>query len=229
MALRSPFCLLGCAVLIGWQFDIQALKQVLPGFASMNPATAACFIAAGCSLWLAGSDAPGYRRLSLALAVIVISTAAWKLAAEMIGFNFGPDQIAFPEAVNAAVPPSRVAASTSVGFLLSGDLSRFSSIRRKKLSSGRAVFCICFGPHSPLRSRCLPVRQRALDSKLFSLMAAHTSWGLLLLALGLLFKNTDVGWMSLVVSKASAGRLLQAHAAGGNHGADGAGAGLCIG
>ena len=66
-------CLLGCAVLIGWQFDIQALKQVLPGFASMNPATAACFIAAGCSLWLAGSDAPYNRRLSLALAVIVFA------------------------------------------------------------------------------------------------------------------------------------------------------------
>ena len=202
-------CLLGCAVLIGWQFDIQALKQVLPGFASMNPSAAACFIAAGCSLWLAESDAPGYRRLSLGLAVIVFATAAWKLAAEMIGLSFAPDQIAFLEAVNTAVPPSRMAASTSVGFALAAISLGLVQSAERNYRAVAQYFAFASGLIALFAVVAYLYGSSVLDSKLFSLMAAHTSWGLLLLALGLLFKNTEVGWMSLVVSRGAAGKLLK--------------------
>src|SRR5689334_16121676 len=44
--------LIGFTVLLGWITDVDVLKSVVPGFISMLPTTAVCFLAAGYSLWL---------------------------------------------------------------------------------------------------------------------------------------------------------------------------------
>ena len=43
---------IGLAVLLGWQFDIELLRAGLPGGASMNPATALALLLAACALWM---------------------------------------------------------------------------------------------------------------------------------------------------------------------------------
>jgi len=41
--------LVGGLVLVGWRFDIEALRRILPGFVAMNPASALAFILSMCS------------------------------------------------------------------------------------------------------------------------------------------------------------------------------------
>ncbi len=54
--------LMGGLVLLGWLFDIEILKSVIPGMIAMNPgATAVAFMLAGVSLWI--QSAPANRRL----------------------------------------------------------------------------------------------------------------------------------------------------------------------
>jgi CheY-like chemotaxis protein len=48
--------LVGCLVLLGWLFDIAALKTLLLGALTMKAKTAVGFLLAGVSLWLALSD-----------------------------------------------------------------------------------------------------------------------------------------------------------------------------
>ncbi|MEW5856255.1 MAG: chemotaxis protein, partial [Cyanobacteriota bacterium] len=43
---------IGCAVLVGWMFNIPILKTVLPGLVTMKANAAVCFILSGTSLWL---------------------------------------------------------------------------------------------------------------------------------------------------------------------------------
>jgi hypothetical protein len=44
--------LVGLAVLLGWQFDIELLRTGLPGRAPVNPATALALLLAACALWM---------------------------------------------------------------------------------------------------------------------------------------------------------------------------------
>ena len=58
-------------VLIGWNFDIEIFKSVIPGLTPMNPTTALLFILAGGALWLlqTGRANPWRRGMGRALAI----------------------------------------------------------------------------------------------------------------------------------------------------------------
>ncbi len=43
--------LLGALVLVGWTFDLTALKSVVPGWRTMSPLTALAFLMSGLALW----------------------------------------------------------------------------------------------------------------------------------------------------------------------------------
>ena len=65
--------LVGCLMLVGWIFDVEGLKRILPGLVAMNPVTALTFILAGASLGLLGIERGDRRlvRLARGLALIV--------------------------------------------------------------------------------------------------------------------------------------------------------------
>ena len=43
---------IGCTVILGWIFDLQLLKSILPGLVTMKANTAVCFILGGFSLFI---------------------------------------------------------------------------------------------------------------------------------------------------------------------------------
>jgi hypothetical protein len=47
-ATSAVVVLVGFLVLVGWLFDLDVLKGVVPGWVTMNPLTAMCFILADC-------------------------------------------------------------------------------------------------------------------------------------------------------------------------------------
>src|SRR5881397_2492353 len=84
----------GVAVLVGWLFDITALKSLHPGLASMKPNDAVAFVLAGSSLWMLHSATVGTRKRMMArafaLAVFLIGLAT--LAEYLVGGSRGIDQ-----------------------------------------------------------------------------------------------------------------------------------------
>ena len=116
--------LAGVLVLVGWAFDIQPLKSVLPGLATMNANTALGFVLGGLCLWLSGPghgpSAPG-RNPWLATALALLLGALGALTLAEYGFNrdLGIDQVLFQDALAApGTPPGRMAVMTAVNFTL---------------------------------------------------------------------------------------------------------------
>ena len=201
---------LGVLVLAGWAGDIEALKRVSPDFPTMNPLTAALFVASACSLWFVGAKNPRHRLWSMGLAVLILTTSILNLAADLGALYAEPDHILFWEAVESTTPPSEMAPSTSVGFLVAAlALTFLHSTEPKRRGVGQyfAFALACVAMFAAIGY--IYGAQTGHSLKPFNLMAVHTSLGLLLLAIGLLFKRPESGWMSLVVSNSPASRLLR--------------------
>ena len=200
---------LGVLVLAGWAGDIESLKRVAPSFPTMNPLTAASFIASACSLWLLGSKTPGLRLVSLGLAILTLTTAILNLTADLGALYVEPDHILFREAVKSITPPSEMAPSTSVGFVVAAlalTFFHFNEPKRRSVGQYFAFALACVAMFGAISYIYGAEPDRAF--KPFSLMAVHTALGLLLLAIGLLFKTTDLGWMSLIANNGAASRPL---------------------
>ena len=98
-AAGAAVILIGGLVLVGWLFDIETLKSIIPGMIAMNPGgTAVAFLLAGVSLWI--QSAPASRRLravAMACAGGVVLWALLRLGGYLLAWDGGPDQLLFRE------------------------------------------------------------------------------------------------------------------------------------
>jgi signal transduction histidine kinase len=88
---------IGVLVLIGWAFDVERLRTILPAQIVMLPNTAVAFALGGTSLWLARSadTSPVARRASRTIAAIVLVLGAIWVTERLTGWNAGIDTILF--------------------------------------------------------------------------------------------------------------------------------------
>lgn len=115
----------GLTVLLGWMFDIPALKSVLPGFATMKANTALGFVLVGAGLWLSGpkkaSDASRWNaRLATGCAVVLGALGLLTLAEYGFYLDLGIDQLLFRDVrvSPGSMVPGRMAVTTALNFTL---------------------------------------------------------------------------------------------------------------
>jgi PAS domain S-box-containing protein len=116
---------LGVIVLIGWTFDISALKSVFPGLATMKVNTALGIALCGSALMLLSgkkSAIPSIRFWCTAMAIVVIVLGVLSLSEDLFGWNFGIDQWLFRDEASPVKTssPGRMSPSTAFGFILAG-------------------------------------------------------------------------------------------------------------
>ena len=115
--------LLGVVVLSGWAFDVQALRNLYPGFPSMKANTALCFVLVGVALALAPWAASRAAGLSQGCAALAFAIGLATLTEYATGLDFGIDKILFSDP-QANEPQHRVngrmSMATAVVFVVSG-------------------------------------------------------------------------------------------------------------
>ncbi len=118
--------LIGCLVIVGWQFDIESLKRIAPGMTAMNPGgTALLFVLTGISLWgYIVNTGPRVALLSHICAWCILFCALLLIAGILFGWHSGLDRFLFKEKLEQeallAGHPNRMAPNTAVAFLLVG-------------------------------------------------------------------------------------------------------------
>ncbi|HWD38252.1 MAG TPA: ATP-binding protein [Fimbriimonas sp.] len=103
-------------VLLGWAFDISALKRCFNGLTPVNPLTAVCFLGLGGQLLLR-LKAP---KLADLISGAVVLVGAARIGAYVLGATFPMDQLLFQKAVSNRHEPNRMALITSVMFVTLG-------------------------------------------------------------------------------------------------------------
>ncbi len=111
----------GISVLFGWALDIALLKSILPGWNTMKPNTAVCFILMGSALMLAAaSSSPVKARAARYCALSAGLIAGLTLCEYIFGVSLGIDRVLFGDAPGApgTLHPGRVAPDTALSFVL---------------------------------------------------------------------------------------------------------------
>ncbi|CAH1211072.1 membrane hypothetical protein [Candidatus Nitrotoga sp. BS] len=117
--------LMGCAVLVGWLFDISVIKAMIPNLKGMKVNAAISFVAAGGSLWMLQDSArsrPG-KWMGMLLALVVVAISAATLAEQISGMDFGIDEILIHGdslVSSKGEQPGRMSPVTALCFFLTG-------------------------------------------------------------------------------------------------------------
>jgi PAS domain S-box-containing protein len=208
----------GSLVLTGWLLDVEILKSVLPGAATMKPLTALCFVLSGLALGrqsnafrrLAG--APWWRRVAQGGAAFTALVGLATIGEMLLKASFGFDEVLFPQALAATqlLHPGRMALATAVAFLLLGTsllLLGANSVRWSRHTQLLALAVILAGALA-LLGYCYGV-EALYDLVAYSPMALHTAVMLIVLGMGVLAARPESGLMATFTSEYGGGAMAR--------------------
>lgn len=117
----SIVLLIALLVLVGWWFEIDLLKRIIPGVVAMNPLTAVCFILTASAFFLLLSPRARYRQSARILLALVAFLAVFVLVEYVAGEQTGIDTWMFRERVltdRQGAISNHMAVNTAFCFLL---------------------------------------------------------------------------------------------------------------
>jgi len=210
----SAFCvLISCGVVLGWIFDLERLKRILPGLVAMNPLTAIDFILCGFALAILRRETltPGIRLLARAAAAIVVLTAFLKLAGILFGFDLRLDQVLFREMLDLdPVHINRMAPNTALNFLLLGSAFLLADVEGRRSGGAAQLLALCVGVVGSLAFIGYLYGVKALTGVAsYKPMALHSALIFVAVAGGLLCAQPDRGWMARVTSSNAGGVMIR--------------------
>ncbi len=203
----------GILVLIGWFLDLEVLKSVVPGAATMKANTALCFILAGISLNL---QTRPHRILTTRIAkgcAFAVSTIGLITLCEYIfGWNLGIDELLIRDpAATIASDPGRMGINAAINFGLVGLalwLANQQELQRKyRIEPGHRIaiaqslaLAVGFISLQAVIGYIYNVRVFYQLSIFTTAMAFQTAVVFMVLCGGVLALNSNCGWMRALTS-----------------------------
>ncbi|MBI2060255.1 MAG: hypothetical protein HYT87_10840 [Nitrospirae bacterium] len=201
----------GALALLGWILDSEILKSVVPGFVAMNPMTAVAFGLVGTALLLAGAESCTGRRRSFVaiLAGGTILIAVMKVM-NLLGMDFGIDQVLFTDKLAAYTLPNRMAPNTAMNFLLQGMALLFIDIETRRGRRPAQALPLLSGLVSTLAVVGYAYGVRGMYGiTSYIPMALNTAVAFLLLDAGILCARPNRGIMRRISSSSEEGVMAR--------------------
>jgi len=202
----------GSLVLMGWTFDIDPVKHVLPGLPTMKANTAVGFLLMGIALWCSRDPAAPLSRRAMACVSVTASIAAVTSLEHLTGWDAGIDQFLFQETVSepGSGSPGRMAPLVALAFLITGALlagPRGLIDGHRRMSAAAVVLVLAVS-----LSYLVP---HAYGAKLgvsgltITPVAIHAAVGFMVLALGLVVLRLPSGPVRLITGRRMAATLTR--------------------
>jgi PAS domain S-box-containing protein len=210
--------LVGLLVLVGWAFDIVALKSLLPSLVTMKANTALAFCLAGLSLRLRGAERPGGSRCSLECdmgrlcALIVLLLGLLTLSEDIFGWDIGIDQLLFSDTAAGigTAAPGRMAPTTAASFLLAGCSLLVLDVETLRGRRPAQWLALIVGLNGWLTLLGYGYGVRSLYRVAgYTSVAIHTAAVFCVLAIGVLFARPNRGLMATIVNDSAGGTLAR--------------------
>ncbi|NUN95681.1 MAG: PAS domain S-box protein [Candidatus Omnitrophica bacterium] len=209
---------LSASVLFGWWLNIDRLQRVLPASVAMNPMTAVAFILLGIALWLSLPDKPPKlpretKLLTVRVCVaMVLLVAVERLTGYLFGFETHLDRLLFTDRLDLVDGeiPNRMAPHTAFSFLLAGSALLFldAPARTWRVCSQAPALLLVLAAFVGFVGYTVgaPGLYKPLP---FIGMAVHTSFGFVVLGIGILAARPDRGLAGIVSSPRLGGAMAR--------------------
>ncbi len=189
----------GFLVLMGWLFDIPALKSILPSLATMKANTALAFALAGISLWLASAkhENQWIALIAKACAALTVLIGLFSLSEYIFGRDFGIDQLLFKDALTPeSAYPGRMSPVTAVNFSLLGfALLLLKSPQYRRLIEVFSITALLISVLALIGyAYGVPSLYRFFP---YSSITVHTAFAFSILCIGILFAPPEPGLMKI--------------------------------
>jgi len=200
------FIALGVTVLIGWRYDIDAVKSISLQFASMKPNTAV-----GISLMGLGAIGLRFFKSNVFLpfvGVLLAGLGAVTMSQDLFGWNLHIDELLFrddPDSLEIG-PDGRMSPLTAAGFILYG----VAMIIEHRMTRAAQILTILVGLVGYLIfSGYMFGLARLFRLESFSAMAAHTSIVMLFAPAAFMFARPEAGLARSFIQNSTSGRLMR--------------------
>ncbi|MGI0488606.1 PAS domain S-box protein [Pantanalinema rosaneae CENA516] len=213
--------LMGLLVLLGWQFQLDELKQGLLNYpATMKANSAICFVLAGLTLGAlqlepalkSRSQQQRLRLLSASLVWVIIVISVLTLSEYLLGWNLGIDERFFRDVAEWGQPyPGRMGEVTAINFILVGTILFY--LRQNNPHGDRiAQMLACLA----LLIALLPLLGYLFGAKIFYEFLLETAIAspavaitLIVFLLGVLALHCDRGLMQIITSPLPGGSMAR--------------------
>jgi PAS domain S-box-containing protein len=205
--------LVGLLVLIGWITDITLFKSILPHWISMKANAAICFLLAGIILILVNLDKQNRttRWLTLIFSIFVFIIGTVTLLEYIFRFNAGIDELFFKDRTTEfkEIPPGRQSPFSAAYFMLFGfcyfpgiyERIRVSLFQLLHIISG--IFVLAAAMSYLLGSYIIA------GISLDFIFIIHSTIAFLFLIVAVLFSQPEKGYMKLVSSNTTGGKIIR--------------------
>ncbi len=206
--------LIGVLSLVGWMVGVPELRALGPSDrASMNPMTAACFIAIGSAMWLVAHEEVRHGRdIARALAALVLVVGLIKLYAMATGEGLAIDRLFFPDAMTATGDgrDNQMSFNSALNFLLLGG-ALILQLRRSRFASGLAQIISVLVLFSAQAALIAHAYQSGWFESVgeFNKMALPTAAGFAALSIAIMTLSSGDGLIAIVLSDGPAGSLAR--------------------
>lgn len=211
--------LVGSLIVLGWLFDVEFLKNLIPGLAPMKFNTALAFVLSALALLLrlfkdhSGSRQSLYGRVADACAAVVLAIGVLTLLEYAFNWDIGIDQLLVPDR-NPDPPftlPGRMAINTTVNLTLFG-LALVSMGSEKRIGYRFTQACVVLAGAIALLAivgYIYDIQTLAGNLATFTAMALPSTVTFLALSVGILSAHPRHGLMAIFTSPRSSGMLAR--------------------
>ena len=201
--LRIALCValiaLGTSVLVGWLFQIELLKSLLPGLSTMKFNAALGFVAAGSGLALADWPRGPRKHAAIASGSFLILLGGSTLVQYATGLNLGIDELVVRDrgVLTGSGVPGRMSPLTAIAWVAVGSAIILLTLGKstKVVTAGHLV-SLCAGFVAFLAAAGYAFGAEAFwGIGFYTAMAIHTAVGLLVAVAAALMTRKDEGWL----------------------------------
>jgi diguanylate cyclase (GGDEF)-like protein/PAS domain S-box-containing protein len=205
---------IGVLSLVGWLAGVPQLRALgSPDRASMNPMTAACFVALGSAMWLMATDEVRRgREIAGVLAVLVLVVGVGRLYAIMTGDGPGPDQWLFGEAMQRTGDGrhNRMSFNAALNFALAGT-ALLLQLKRSRFSSAIAQLLAVLVLFSAQAALIAHAYQSGWFQSIgvFNRMALPTAVAFAAISVAIMTHSSREGLIAIILSEGPGGSLAR--------------------